>query len=65
MPLSSEALLDLSQSELDDLFRASNAGPIPAGEATGTVIVHPGTILADIAADAAEAVARQCKGFDP
>lgn len=65
MPLSSEALLDLSQSELDDLFRASGAGPIPAGEAAGTVIIHPGTILADIAADAAEAVAWQGKVFDP
>ena len=65
MPLTPKALLDLSQSELDDLFRSSEAGPIPEGEAAGTVIMHPGTIFADIAAEAAEAVAWQGKVFDP
>ena len=52
MPLTANALLDMSQDELDDLFRASTAGPIPVGEAAGTVIVHPGGVLADIVAEA-------------
>ncbi|MGE3075040.1 MAG: hypothetical protein AB7N24_14900 [Dehalococcoidia bacterium] len=65
MPLTPKELLDLSQDELDDLFRKSEAGPIPAGAAAGTVIMHPGTVFADIAAEAAEAVAWQGKVFDP
>ncbi|MGE0599992.1 MAG: hypothetical protein AB7J35_10010 [Dehalococcoidia bacterium] len=65
MPLTPKDLLDLSQTELDELFRSSEAGPIPAGEAAGTVIMHPGTVFADIAAEAAEAVAWQGKVFDP
>ena len=55
----------MSQEELDDLFRASKAGPIPIGEAAGTVIVHPGGVLADIVAEASEAIAWQGKVFDP
>ena len=43
-------LLRLSQEELDDLFRSSDAGPIPSGEAEGTVLVAPGTELAGPAA---------------
>ncbi|MEO8538652.1 MAG: hypothetical protein ABI577_02850 [bacterium] len=65
MPLTPSALLDMSQSELDDLFRASPAGPIPVGEASGTVIMHPGGALADIIAEASEAFAWQGKVFDP
>jgi hypothetical protein len=40
------ALLRMSQQELDDLFRASPAGPIPRGVANGEAIVLPGTPLA-------------------
>jgi hypothetical protein len=36
-------LLAMSQTELDDLFRASPAGPIPNGSAEGTAIIAPGT----------------------
>jgi hypothetical protein len=36
-------LLKMSQVELDDLFKASPAGPIPDGEAKGTAIIAPGT----------------------
>jgi hypothetical protein len=45
--LDAPALLRMSQHELDDLFRASPAGPIPKGIATGEAIVFPGTPLAD------------------
>lgn len=36
-------LLAMSQTELDDLFRASPAGDIPNGSAEGTAIIAPGT----------------------
>jgi hypothetical protein len=36
-------LLSMSQTQLDDLFRASPAGDIPDGEANGTAIIAPGT----------------------
>nr|WP_315187541.1 hypothetical protein [uncultured Albidiferax sp.] len=36
-------LLEMSQDELDDLFRASPAGDIPDGSAEGTAIIAPGT----------------------
>ena len=38
-------LLRMTQKELDDLFTASEAGPIPDGEADGAVINKPGTAL--------------------
>jgi hypothetical protein len=38
-------LLSMSQKELDDLFCASEAGPIPDGEADGSVIIAPGTAI--------------------
>jgi hypothetical protein len=38
-------LLRMTQKELDDLFTASEAGPIPDGEADGAVIIKPGTAL--------------------
>src|SRR4051794_37772624 len=38
-----EQLTGMSQLQLDDLFKASEAGPIPDGEAEGVAIVGPGT----------------------
>jgi len=43
MPYEVQQLLDMSQQQLDDLFRASPAGDIPSGEADGTAIIAPGT----------------------
>src|SRR5579863_1385673 len=44
-------LLKMSQADLDALFTASEAGPIPEGQADGTAIVAPGTVFnPDIAA---------------
>lgn len=65
MPTTVKQLLDMSQQQLDDLFRASPAGPIPAGDAAGTAIVRPGTDLADVAAQVVNKVAWQGKVFDP
>ncbi len=44
MPFDVPQLLKMSQQELDDLFKASPAGPIPDGPAKGTAIVAPGTV---------------------
>jgi hypothetical protein len=45
MALRSEHLLEMSQSELDALFRSRPAGAVPTGLAEGTGIVLPGTPL--------------------
>jgi hypothetical protein len=44
MPLDVPQLLKMSQEELDDLFKANPAGPIPDGPAKGTAIIAPGTV---------------------
>ncbi|MDM0080330.1 hypothetical protein QTI17_06975 [Variovorax sp. J31P179] len=38
-----QQLLDMSQQQLDELFRASPPGEIPNGQADGTAIIAPGT----------------------
>lgn len=60
-----DRLLDLSEAELDDLFRVSPAGEIPRGEARGTVIVAPGTELSELAAKLIHLIAWKGKVFDP
>jgi hypothetical protein len=59
------ALMAMSQSELDETFRASPAGDIPIGEAEGTVLVAPGTELTDIAAKLIHLLVWKGKVFDP
>jgi hypothetical protein len=44
MPFDVPQLLKMSQQQLDDLFKANPAGPIPDGPAKGTAIVSPGTV---------------------
>ncbi len=58
-------LLKMSQAELDALFSAHEAGPIPSGEAHGTAIVAPGTHFAGDVAKFVSSVAWQGKVFDP
>ena len=65
MPLTSENLLDMSQDELDNLFRASPAGPIPEGEGAGTVLFAPDTTVGDLAAKVAQLAIWKGKVFDP
>lgn len=45
MAYSTAKLLTMTESELDDLFKSAEAGPIPNGEAEGTAIVAPGTVF--------------------
>jgi hypothetical protein len=65
MPLTGKALLDMSQDQLDELFRTSPPGPIPSGEAFGQAIILPGSAIAELAASVVEGVAWQGKVFDP
>src|SRR5512144_1869311 len=58
-------LLEMSQAELDELFRSSPAGDIPRGEGEGTVLAARGETLSDIAAKLVHYVAWQGKVFDP
>ncbi len=59
-----EKLLDMTQEELDDLFKASPAGDIPNGEAEGTAIIAPGTRYSDVIAKVVNTFGWQGKVFD-
>jgi hypothetical protein len=58
-------LLAMSQTQLDDLFRASPAGDIPVGEGKGTAIIAPGTKYSEKIAEMVNHFAWQGKAFDP
>jgi hypothetical protein len=60
-----EALESMNQTELDDLFVHSPSGPIPAGEADGTVLFDPGAPIEDVAAKVAHLLFWKGKVFDP
>lgn len=59
-----QQLLANTQAELDALYNASEAGPIPHGEAKGTMIVAPGTRVCAGIARLIEVLAWQGKVFD-
>jgi hypothetical protein len=54
----------MSQAELDALFSAHDAGPIPDGEAKGTAIIAPGTSSSGHIAELVKIFAWQGKVFD-
>jgi hypothetical protein len=58
-------LKDKSQAELDELFKASSAGPIPTGNAEGQAIVCPGSFWSRLIARFVHALAWQGKVFTP
>ncbi|MDM0035541.1 hypothetical protein QTI33_25640 [Variovorax sp. J22P271] len=59
-----QQLLDMSQQQLDDLFRASPPGEIPNGEAAGTAIIAPGTRYTESIAKIINFFGWQGKVFD-
>ncbi|MDM0110971.1 hypothetical protein QTI66_02370 [Variovorax sp. J22R133] len=59
-----QQLLDMSQEQLDELFKASPPGDIPDGEAKGTAIVVPGTHVSDSIAKIISVFGWQGKVFD-
>jgi hypothetical protein len=63
MPTVAE-LLKMSQDQLDELFKKSEPGPIPSGEAKGTAIIAPGTTFSDEIASFISHFAWQGKTFD-
>jgi hypothetical protein len=65
MPLTTTDLLNMSPEELDDVFRASPAGPIPAGRGDGIALFAPGSPVGKAAAKVVRAVAWKGKAFDP
>lgn len=60
-----EQLRTMNQQQLDDVFLNSPAGPIPVGEAEGTVLFDPGTDLEQVAAEIAHLLFWKGKVFDP
>ena len=60
-----EQLRTMNQQQLDDVFANSPAGPIPVGEAEGTVLFDPGTDLEQVAAEIAHLLFWKGKVFDP
>lgn len=63
--LDADAMLAMSQAELDALFRASPAGDIPVGEADGKVLIAPGTDVSPLIARFLHIFAWKGKVFDP
>jgi len=57
-------LLKMSQTELDELFKASQSGPIPDGPAEGTAIIAPGTTYSPEIAKLVSVFVWQGKTFD-
>jgi hypothetical protein len=58
-------LLELSGDDLDTLYRSSDAGDIPRGEAEGTVLLAPGTKLEGPAEKVVHYLVWKGKVFDP
>jgi len=64
MPYDVPQLLAMSQTQLDDLFRASECGDIPDGPAQGTAIIAPGTKYSESIAQFINHFGWQGKVFD-
>jgi len=64
MAMDARQLLGMSQIELDALFSAHEAGPIPDGEAEGTAIIAPGTPFSEAIAACINIFAWKGKVFD-
>jgi hypothetical protein len=64
MALDAKQLLEMSQQQLDALFSAHDAGPIPDGEGKGTAIIAPGTSFSEAIAKLINIFAWQGKVFD-
>jgi hypothetical protein len=62
--MDAKQLLKMSQQELDALFSAHGAGPLPDGEAKGTAIIAPGTASSEKIAELINIFGWQGKVFD-
>ncbi len=64
MAVDAAQLLTMSAQQLDELFSASQSGPIPDGPAKGTAIIAPGTAYSADIAQIVNVFAWQGKTFD-
>jgi hypothetical protein len=64
MNITAPDLLDLTQDELDALFRQATPGPVPDGEGEGTALIAPGSDISEPAALLAHLFAWKGKVFD-
>jgi len=64
MAYTSAKLLTMTHTELDNLFKSSEAGPIPNGQGDGTAIIAPGTPYSPEIAELINIFAWQGKVFD-
>jgi hypothetical protein len=64
MPYDVPQLLQMSNTQLDELFSSSAAGDIPDGPAQGTAIIAPGTKFSTEIAEVINLFAWQGKTFD-
>ena len=64
MAMDAKQLFKMSQQELDALFSAHDAGPLPDGEAKGTAIIAPGTADSEKIAELINIFGWQGKVFD-
>ncbi|MGH9363533.1 MAG: hypothetical protein ACRD2T_16610, partial [Thermoanaerobaculia bacterium] len=63
-PIDAAGLMRMTRAELDELFKASPPGEIPDGEAKGTAIIRPGTLLTRALAAVVRWLCWQGKVFD-
>ena len=64
MTLTLGALTGMSQARLHELFKSSPAGRIPDGDAQGTVLIAPGTLLEGVVSRVTHALFWQGKVFN-
>ena len=64
MGLDAKQLLGMSQPDLDALFTAHDAGPVPDGEGAGTAIISPGTTFSPAIAEFINIFGWKGKVFD-
>lgn len=64
MSLSAPDLLNLSEADLDDLFRQGSVGTLPNGQADGAAIIAPGMRFTHEIASVVNIFAWQGKTFD-
>lgn len=62
--LDATQLLRMTPQQLDELFRKSESGPIPNGEAQGTALIAPGSPVSEEIAKIVKLFAWQGKTFD-
>jgi hypothetical protein len=61
MPITPQAIAQLTRDEVDQLFRQGAVGPIPSGDAVGTAIFFPASPLEPLIERFVQAVAWQGK----